>query len=257
MRAVGIMILGVILLGFALSLEMGCSKNPKDENEAIQAKDVDELHTLAMGLAEKQEYSKALRCYDRALELEPDNASIHSYKGGLLMVMGRYREALPLMQRAVVLGREQDKRHVTSLKRILRQIEGEYLPPKGWLPEYEDYLNILEDFRQEQGWLVYSMVDRIEDLPKPGPGQAISSIGAPGTKIGFGGSEEEPILFSANYYVWDGAWINDPKYGLLLTNGTKFKREVIEGEKRVVYIGDVRDWKLQPLRSRRETLAPK
>jgi hypothetical protein len=63
--------------------------------------------------------------------------------------------------------------------------------------------------------------------------------------MGIKGTEKTPLQFAPAFFVWEGAWLNDLQYGLLLDNGAKFKHIRIEGTKQITDIGTVRDWKFQ------------
>ena len=57
----------------------------------------------------------------------------------------------------------------------------------------------------------------------------------------------EVLLYAPNFFVWEGAYINDPQFGLLLEEGTKFKHTRINGNDKYIRIGLIKDWKTKVL----------
>ena len=56
-----------------------------------------------MALTDLGRYNEAISSYDRALDLEPENAGVWNNKGALLMELGRLEAALACFERALEL----------------------------------------------------------------------------------------------------------------------------------------------------------
>lgn len=193
-------------------------------------------------------YPEAMLSFDKAIKIDPKAPQIYKNRGTIKFDMGNYKEALADLEQAKNFDYPIDhiSGYITTLKRVLRQIEGKDVPPKNWKPDYDTYHTIYEDLRTDD-MLVFLMLDKWGDMPQPESGGAVPAGGIPGTKVGFKGSQEEPLSFAPNFYVWDGAYINDTNFGILLEEGTKFKRVIIDGNYKYIRIGVIKNWKTEIL----------
>ena len=176
-----------------------------------------------------EKYTQALASLNKAVVLKPDEGVGYFQRGECWFLMGQYEKALAdfTKSKANKFSDETMDTEILWLNRLLRQLQGKDIPSKDWKPDYETYSRIVEDANFD-GMLVSVMVEK-----------------AMAEKIGFKGTEKEPLQFAPAFYVWDGVWFNDREKGLLLDNGTRFKHIVIEGNKQITHIGTVRDWKFQ------------
>ena len=115
--------------------------------------------TWAEVLREQKRYGEALQWYRFAIEEEPDNALAYAGIGDSLYRLGRYREAISSMERAVSLG------HGSSITPTLYYLMGEAAREAGWpeeaathykrallvAPRFKEALGQLADLHFEQG----------------------------------------------------------------------------------------------------------
>jgi tetratricopeptide (TPR) repeat protein len=73
---------------------------------------------------ELKRYEEALASYDRALAIRPDFAEAHHGRGTVLRTLGRIKEALPLLEKAVELAPQRGK-FVCSLVESKRFVDGD------------------------------------------------------------------------------------------------------------------------------------
>ena len=166
---------------------------------------------------------------NKAIAVKPNEGVSYFQRGEAYFLMGQYDTALADFTKAKEKGFNDEtlETEVLWLKRLLRQFQEKYLPPKDWKPDYETYSRIVENAKFD-GMLVSVMVEKVL-----------------AEKIGFKGTENQPLQFAPAFYVWDGVWFNDLEYGLLLDNGTKFKHIRIDGRKQITDIGTVQDWRFR------------
>jgi tetratricopeptide (TPR) repeat protein len=69
-------------------------------------------YNKGVSLADLKKYQEALDCNERALELEPNFAWAWCNKAASLASLGKYRKALPYFEKAVSLGDTESKKGV-------------------------------------------------------------------------------------------------------------------------------------------------
>lgn len=251
------LLLALVVLPFA------CSRDDNAARDRAAARDyipigntVEALAAESESLASARRFPQAILCVDQAVRSEPNNGRALMKKGMLLLLfMGRYDEASACLRRAKELGVDEAQSPIEAIARLSRLREGRDLPPPEWKPDYDSYLCVYENLRPGGGWLVNAMYGK-DSGPSTAPGAAVSAAGMVGTKFGFHGTAGDPIQFAPNFFVWDGAWINDPKYGMLLTNGTKFMTFTVVGDQLTTIKGEVVGWKLKDLESSHKPVPP-
>lgn len=185
-----------------------------------------------------KQYTKAIERFDKAIMLDHKLGVNYFQRGECYFLMGHYKNALDDFNHAQTLGfsNQTMDREILWLNRLLRQFEGRDIPPKDWRPDYDAYQRIVEHTKFG-GMLVSIMEER-----------------APAQKIRFKGTKKDPLSFAPGFLVWNGAWINDPEYGLLLENGTKVKHIIVEGDKQIVNIGRIEGWKIHIKKQKKEEI---
>jgi len=227
----------------------------------------------AIGLFERgvshyqnKELDKALECFDKALKLNDKDADIWMHKALVLNDLnmyqlgedafaraiglspeepyyycnrsiyrfnnGNYEEAVSDLEKAIKYGFPAKKSNIFVIQTILRQLYGyEYdnlkIPPKDWKPnpnKYTDNVTIDE--------VVSGYLKKVGLICSEHRGRLV-----------FAGSQEKPLLYAYNLFVWDGAVINDDTYGVLLDNGTKFKWVKLGKDYRTEKAGIIENWK--------------
>ena len=78
--------------------------------KGIMDYNADELRHIALKLIEKGRYEDAKKCYDKALELEPENPGLIKMAAINLRHMKKYKEAMKLLEKCLALYSE--KRHI-------------------------------------------------------------------------------------------------------------------------------------------------
>jgi len=76
-----------------------------NSNKALKANSNDAKAWLFKGIVyEKQEdYSKAIECYDKAIDLKPKYERAYNYKGNSLFGLGKHKEAIEYYDKAIAL----------------------------------------------------------------------------------------------------------------------------------------------------------
>jgi len=179
--------------------------------------------------------------FAKAKEISPKDGEIFENSGKCQMLLGNYKKANGDFLAAKENGKLSADGAVGLIwtKRILRQMNGDGVPPADWKPDVASYHTDM-NLSRPRGYLI-NMPEK-EDATSDQQGGIRSLAGQIGTRFSFSGSSDQPFEYAPGFKVWDGAVINDPKYGVLLQNGTKFLIEHIENNK--TNIGQVAAWKL-------------
>jgi len=196
-----------------------------------------------------KQYDEAEISFQKAVDAAPNEPVIHHDRGLCRLRMGRYHLAEEDFDEETSLLDEIPRPEFYLVKRILRQMDGIDLPSPDWRPDYESYVRD-EALTRPSGYLL----DLIRTQSAPGPSKP--DVGAPRTRLTFGGSEKEPLEYAPNLAVWGGAVIHDPEQGVLLENGTHFRHTQVSLESREIIIsyGVVDGWKMVPEKTEKKPL---
>lgn len=179
--------------------------------------------------------------FAKAKRITPKDGEIFENSGKCQMLLGNYQRSNDDFLAAKEKGKLSDDGAAGLMwtKRIIRQMDGDGVPAADWKPDVASYHTDMR-LSRPTGYLI-NMPER-EDATNDQQGGIKSLAGQIGTRFSFGGSSDQPFEYAPGVKVWDGAVINDPKYGVLLENGTKLLIEHIEDDK--TNIGQVIGWKL-------------
>jgi len=185
--------------------------------------------------------------FTKAKAADPKDGHIFLNSGIGLLQIGRFQEAHDdllaakgkLTSELEEAAKAKSSNYLLWTKRILRQVTGKGVPPADWKPDISSYHT---DFRlSDQGGLLIDMPEK--DAVPEATGGLTSLAGVVGTRMSFGGSSEKPLEYAPRFVVWEGAVINDPQYGVLLENGTRFRFERVEKERTTTFTGQIAGWK--------------
>ena len=190
-------------------------------------------YNRAYPLAVMKKYGDAVASYEKAKQLASDNHNVFAGSASFyLLVMGDYQTALTDFERAKALGSDEEGIDTSILwcKRVLNQLTGSEIPKSDWKPAYEEYTN-----RYKAETKNVFLIQQID-------------LNFGSSQVRFNGSKEEPFSYAPNFYVWNGSLIKDPKYGVLLENGTRFKYVHIVKNTQKEEFGIIDGWKakIQP-----------
>lgn len=243
------------------------NKSKNDESVVDLADEARDLFNRGVSHYQNKELDKALECFDKVLKLNDEDASAWMHKALVLNDIGMYQlgedtfakaislnskepyyyanrslcrfkngnyeEALSDLDKAIKYGFPPNKsNNVFVIQTILRQLYGyEYddlkIPPKDWKPNPSKYCKdvVLEEV--VSGYL---------------KDKGLICFGSSG-RLAFTGTQEKPLLYAFNFFVWDGAIISDENFGVLLDNGTKFKYVKLEKDYKIEKVGIIENWK--------------
>jgi len=181
------------------------------------------LHKLGM-------YIESEKAITKALSLSTDDPRLYFIMGQVKLHNGNYSEAqnnLNLAQKYKYPDQDNVDEYISVVKVLLRQLTGlksenMEIPQNDWKPNYNEYNNIFEIGNKDI---------------------AIVFIVGSQSRIVFKGTQENPFKYAPNFFVWDGAVINDEDYGILLENNTKFKHIKIDGKYKIEKLGIIEGWK--------------
>ena len=203
-----------------------------DKALKLNGKDADIWMHKALVLNDLNMYQLGEDAFARAIGLRPEEPYYYSNRSIYRFKNGNYEEAVSDIERAIKYGFPAKESNIIVIQTILRQLCGyEYnnlkIPPKDWKPKPNKYTDNFVIDEAVSGYL--------------------KEVGLIGSKhrgrLVFAGSQEEPILYAYNFFVWDGAVINDDTYGVLLDNGTKFKWVKLGKDYRTEKAGIIENWK--------------
>ena len=181
-----------------------------------------------------------------------------------LMLLGNYQDALVEIERAQnEIRYDSDELNAanTIYKIVMRLLQQNNLPPPQWKPDYTKYItktdiyspwiSLLRDrgigFIAGMFWEKQTQQDKPEGKIYIDISQSANLMASEPAYYSFSGSYERPIPFAPSFFVWNGSVINDKTYGVLITNGTRFRYVTLDGKYKVTRTGIVKDWKLAVL----------
>ena len=124
---------------------------------------------------------------------------------------------------------------------LLRQFDKINLPPIDWKPIYKPF-PALELNEIASPWLKQLCVSNINDrLSVFGDTKKESTSGK---RYKFAGTKEKPFEYATGFYIWDTTVIFDEKYGILISNGSKIKYELVINNVEVIKYGTVKNWSI-------------
>ncbi len=215
-----------------------------DRHLALVPKDAAAWSNRAAALGRLERYAEAEKSFNTAATLDPKDAFIYSNRGVTRFKAGNYDRALADLQKAKTLGilehQPDVEQYILWCRRILRQLAGQGTPPLDWKPDYGSYHTDVSAV--SKGNLLIDMPGP-DYRPAPSEGGLTSLAGLGGTRMSFAGTEREPFLYAPRFYVWNGAVINDPKFGVLLDNGTQFSYSTVGSTGQITRKGVIRGWK--------------
>jgi len=202
------------------------------------------LSNRGAALFQLKRFKEMEESFRKAKAADPKDGHVFLNSGICLLQIGHFQEAhddlLAAKEKLTSdAAKAKSSNYLLWTKRILRQITGKGTPPADWKPDISSYHTDLRLSRQ--GGLLIDMPEK--DAAPKATGGLTSLAGLVGTRMSFGGSSEKPFEYAPRFAVWEGAVINDPQYGVLLENGTKFRFERVEKERTTTFTGQVVGWK--------------
>jgi len=179
-----------------------------DKIIAFEPTDAVTLDNRAVALFHLKRYSEMQQDFARANELNPNGeiGRIFNNSGSVQFALGNYQKAHDDFVAAELKGKSSP--YLVWTDRILRQLNGNDLPPADWRPDINSYHTDLTISRP--GHYLIDMPDK--DQATNAPQNGVSSLaGTVGTRISFGGSADQPFQYAPGFNVWSGAVINDPQ----------------------------------------------
>jgi tetratricopeptide (TPR) repeat protein len=190
--------------------------------------------------------SKVKLEFEKAKAAAPRNPFIYAYIVQVYSGMGQYDAAYEAAKTFRDIGGEKEAEETVALfelmlKAILRQFHAVNLPPRTWeLPT--SYEIDLEMQSIADAWLVQLCAANLKDQKFILGGSTTAVNFAMPKRWKFLGSKDNPVMYAPGFFIWDGAVVAVPQYGVLVVNGTKVKHvEVVGGISRS-RIGEVKDW---------------
>ena len=85
----------------------------------------DPLFEEGLGYLESKEYHKAIKCFDKAIEIDPKNAAVLNDKGTILLDLKEYNEAIECFDKAIEIEKRTEKRPIYLYNKglALRRLE--------------------------------------------------------------------------------------------------------------------------------------
>ncbi len=91
----------------------------EDMQRIIHEKSDAELKSLAYKFARSSEFSFAIVCIERAIELNPQEANYYDSKGEILLMQGKEKEAIEMWNKVISLDPNFSETHNSELHRLL------------------------------------------------------------------------------------------------------------------------------------------